>query len=64
MRDGVAITGTWTRTSLTSPATFATASGAPIALAAGNTWEELVPQGIAVTLPGAAPAAPTTTSAQ
>jgi hypothetical protein len=64
MRDGVAITGTWTRTSLTSPATFATASGAPIALAPGNTWEELVPQGIAVTPSGAAAATPPTTSAQ
>jgi hypothetical protein len=49
MRNGVAITGTWTRTALTSPATFTAANGAPITLQPGNTWEELVPSGVTVT---------------
>ena len=65
LRDGVAITGTWTRSSLTQPATLKTANGTPITLQPGNTWEELAPQGVAVTTT-AAPAttmaaAPTTT---
>ena len=45
MRNGVAITGTWSRTSLTQPATLTAAGGAPITLQPGNTWEELVPDG-------------------
>ena len=49
MRNGVAITGTWSRASLTQPAVLTTASGAPITLEPGNTWEELVPDGIPVT---------------
>jgi Protein of unknown function (DUF3048) N-terminal domain/Protein of unknown function (DUF3048) C-terminal domain len=57
MRDGVAITGTWSRSSLTQPATLTTTGGAPITLQPGNTWEELVPDGIAVTPAGAAVAA-------
>ncbi|HVB92858.1 MAG TPA: DUF3048 domain-containing protein [Acidimicrobiales bacterium] len=48
MRNGAAIAGTWSRTSLTTPATF-TANGAPITLQPGNTWEELVPAGVTVT---------------
>jgi hypothetical protein len=55
MRDGVAIAGTWSRTSLTQPATLTAANGTPITLQPGNTWEELVPAGIVVT-PGASPA--------
>lgn len=39
------VKGTWNRTSLTSPATYADGSGAPIQLAAGNTWVELLPIG-------------------
>ena len=54
MRNGVAITGTWTRSSLTQPATLPTASGAPITLQPGNSWVELVPAGIPVTPPVAA----------
>jgi len=63
LRNGVAITGTWTRSSLTQPATLRTTGGAPITLQPGNTWEELAPQGVAVTTTGTpAPAAsPTTT---
>jgi hypothetical protein len=70
MRNGVAITGMWSRTSLTVPATLTAANGAPITLQPGNTWEELVPDGIPVTptaspgstaSPGASKATPTTT---
>jgi hypothetical protein len=57
MRNGVAITGTWTRASLTQPATLTAANGVPITLQPGNTWEELVPANIVVT-PVASPAAP------
>jgi hypothetical protein len=49
MRGGAAIAGTWSRSSLTAPATFTAANGAPITLQPGNTWEELVPAGITVT---------------
>jgi hypothetical protein len=49
MRNGVAIAGTWSRTSLTQPATLTATSGTPITLQPGNTWVELVPSGIAVT---------------
>ncbi len=55
MRNGVAITGTWTRASLTQPATLTTSGGAPITLQPGNSWVELAPVGIPVT-PTAAPA--------
>ena len=51
MRNGVAITGTWSRSSLTQPATLTAADGAPITLQPGNTWVELVPAGIPVTPP-------------
>jgi Protein of unknown function (DUF3048) N-terminal domain/Protein of unknown function (DUF3048) C-terminal domain len=54
LRNGVAITGTWTRPALTQPATLTTASGTPITLQPGNSWVELVPVGIPVT-PAAAP---------
>ena len=49
LRDGVAITGTWSRSNLNQPATLATSSGTPIDLQPGNTWVELVPRGITVT---------------
>lgn len=49
MRNGVAIAGTWSRTSITSPNILTAANGAPITLEPGNTWEELVPAGIPVT---------------
>jgi hypothetical protein len=60
LRNGVALTGTWSRSSLTSPATFTTTAGQPITLAPGNTWVELVPQGIPVTVTPSAPPPPTT----
>ncbi len=66
MRNGVAITGTWTRPALTQPATLTTATGTPITLQPGNSWVELAPVGIPVTPTAAAPApsgstTPTTT---
>ncbi len=63
MRNGVAITGTWTRSALTQPATLTTAGGAPITLAPGNSWVELVPVGIPVTPAAAATSTPTPTKA-
>jgi len=60
LRDGMAITGTWTRSSLTQPATLTAADGSPITLHPGNTWEELAPVGVPVTTTAAAP--PTTTT--
>jgi len=56
MRNGVAITGTWTRPALGQPATLATTTGIPITLQPGNSWVELAPVGIPVTPTGAAPA--------
>jgi hypothetical protein len=56
MRNGVAIVGTWSRASLTQPATLTAANGTPITLQPGNAWVELAPVGIPVT-PTAAPAA-------
>jgi hypothetical protein len=68
LRNGVAIAGTWSRSSLTTPSILTAANGTPITLQPGNTWEELVPDGIPVT-PTASPAAtgtgksaPTTTA--
>ncbi len=62
LRNGVAITGTWTRQSLTGPTALVTSNGTPIALQPGNTWEELAPQGVPITTT-AAPAPPATTVA-
>ncbi len=58
MRNGVAITGTWARSSLTQPATLTASNGKPITLQPGNTWEELVPAGIPVTTTPATTATP------
>jgi hypothetical protein len=66
MRNGVAITGTWTRPALTQPATLTTAGGVPITLQPGNSWVELAPVGIPVIVtaaPAPAPAATATTKA-
>lgn len=63
LRGGVAITGTWSRSALTQPATLTATNGSPITLQPGNTWVELSPVGIPVTTAGAAGAvAPTTTA--
>ena len=62
LRNGVAITGTWSRPSLTAPTTFTATDGTPITLAPGNTWEELVPAGITVTTTASGPPAAGTTT--
>jgi hypothetical protein len=62
LRDGVAITGTWTRTSVTQPAILTATDGKPITLQPGNTWEELAPQGIPITVTPASSSATTTTT--
>jgi hypothetical protein len=54
LRNGVAITGRWTRPTLTQPATLTSAAGVPITLQPGSSWVELAPVGIPVT-PAAAP---------
>jgi hypothetical protein len=55
MEDGAAITGTWNRSSATEPATLTASNGVPITLQPGNTWEELVPDGIPVTTAASEP---------
>lgn len=55
MRNGRAIDGTWTRSTLTQPATLTASNGSPITLQPGNTWVELAPVGIPVTPAGSAP---------
>jgi hypothetical protein len=63
LRNGVAITGTWSRSSETGAAGLVTSTGVPITLAPGNTWEELVPDGITATT-APIPAAPMPTRAK
>jgi len=48
-RNGIEVSGTWRRDSLSQPTQFASATGAPILLQPGRTWVELVPSTIAVT---------------
>ena len=48
-RNGVAIQGTWHRSTLGSPTQFVNAFGVPIALQPGQTWVELVPSSIIAT---------------
>ena len=62
LRDGMAITGTWSRSTLTQPATLTATDGTPITLHPGTTWIELAPQGIPVTTTAAPPPPDTTTS--
>lgn len=49
LRNGVMIQGRWQRASLESPTQLVSASGAPIALAPGTTWIDMVPDSIPVT---------------
>jgi Protein of unknown function (DUF3048) N-terminal domain/Protein of unknown function (DUF3048) C-terminal domain len=51
-RNGVELTGTWKRPTLSQPATFKEADGTTITLTPGNTWEELVPVASTVTVSG------------
>ena len=55
MRNGRAIAGTWSRATLTQPATLSATNGSPITLQPGNTWVELAPVGIPVTPSGSTP---------
>lgn len=47
--DGRAVAGTWTRSSLHQPPVLTDAQGRTIDLTPGETWVELVPDGVAVT---------------
>jgi len=49
-RNGVEITGTWSRNSLGQPTSFVSSSGVPIELQPGRTWVELVPTSVPVTV--------------
>lgn len=49
LRNGQAISGTWSRASLSAPLRLATAAGAPLHLAPGATWVAMVPSQIPVT---------------
>lgn len=49
---GRVVKATWARPSITSPATYRDAAGAPVSLTPGNTWVELAPAG---TVPAVAP---------
>ena len=51
LRNGVEITGTWSRSSVSSPTELLDASGQPLALQPGSTWVDMVPQSVAVTSP-------------
>ncbi len=62
LRNGIAVTGTWQRASISSPTNLVSAAGTPIALAPGPTWVEIVPSTVVVTTtapPVAASATPT-----
>ena len=48
-RNGTEITGTWHRSSLSSPTTLTSSTGAPITLQPGRTWVEIVPSAVVVT---------------
>lgn len=48
LRGGTRYAGTWERTGLTSPTTWAASGGGALALAPGRTWVILVPVGAAV----------------
>jgi Protein of unknown function (DUF3048) N-terminal domain/Protein of unknown function (DUF3048) C-terminal domain len=58
-RDGVEITGTWSRGDITQPTQLTNSQGQPIALQPGQTWVELVPSTVTVT-PTLAPNTTTT----
>ena len=53
--DGRSVEGTWSKASQTAPIVLLDATGAPIKLAPGNTWVELMPSTSAITItPGPA----------
>jgi len=49
LRNGVSISGTWSRRSIYAPMQLSDSAGNPIALNPGETWIEMVPSGIPVT---------------
>jgi hypothetical protein len=49
LRNGVDISGTWQRASVSNPTTLVGADGSPISLQPGLTWVELVPSSVTVT---------------
>lgn len=49
LRDGVLISGTWSRDGLGSPLKLTTSAGTPLTLAPGRTWVAMVPTAIHVT---------------
>jgi hypothetical protein len=61
LRNGVQITGTWSRDSVSSPTIFKTSSGKTITMAPGRTWVELLPDTQTATVTPA-PASSTTTT--
>lgn len=50
LRSGQQITGTWSRPSLGAPMTLTSATGATIALQPGQSWVEVVPTNVTVTV--------------
>ena len=62
-RNGVEISGTWSRASNASPTVFTSSTGKVITMAPGRSWIELVPSGVAVTPTPATPSASSTTAA-
>ncbi|MHB1710640.1 MAG: DUF3048 domain-containing protein [Acidimicrobiales bacterium] len=50
LRNGEAVKGTWARASYASPTQFVGATGQPITLTPGNTWVEIVPNTVPITV--------------
>jgi hypothetical protein len=50
LRNGEAVRGKWQRASLSAPTRLVSSRGAPISLTPGNTWVEIVPSSIPVTV--------------
>jgi hypothetical protein len=61
-RNGIQITGTWSRGSASSPTVFKDASGKVITMAPGRTWVELLPSSASSSVVAAPVAATTTTT--
>jgi Protein of unknown function (DUF3048) N-terminal domain/Protein of unknown function (DUF3048) C-terminal domain len=59
-RDGVEVTGSWQRSTLSQPTQYLSATGQPIPLRPGPTWVELVPTTVPVTTSPPAPPSMTT----
>jgi hypothetical protein len=49
LRNGVAVSGTWSRPSVSDPTTLTASDGSPIDLEPGQTWVEIVPSTVTVT---------------